>query len=113
MMLELTQPLAKGGRRSRDKGARGEGALVKFLRANGFAAEKISRSGYSGGDISVSLLGRDLCCEVKIRAGGFRQLYDWLAGRDLLVVRADRAEPLVILPLKLAAEIAIAAEARK
>jgi hypothetical protein len=33
-------------------------------------------------------------------------LYPWLGDADFLVVRADRAEPLVVLPLRLAAEIA-------
>ena len=43
---------------------------------------------------------------MKCRADGFRELYKWLEARDLLIVRADRKEPLVVLPLKLAAEIA-------
>jgi hypothetical protein len=47
---------------------------------------------------------------VKCRANGFRELYAWLEGRDFLVIRADRNQPLVIVPLKLAAEIAVAAE---
>ena len=52
------------------------------------------------------VIGRDLVAEVKCRARGFSQLYDWLSARDLLIVRADRKEPLVILPLRLASEIA-------
>lgn len=107
-----------GGRRSRDKGARGERAVVKFLQEHaGLAAERIPLSGSCGGrfagDISVPLLGIDRTAEVKIRADGFRELYRWLEGRDLLIVRADRREPLVILPLRLAAEIAAAAERGK
>jgi hypothetical protein len=38
---------------------------------------------------------------------GFRQLYAWLNGAD---VRADRCEPLAVVPLKLAIEIATPAE---
>jgi hypothetical protein len=45
-----------------------------------------------------------------VRANGFRQLYDWLQGRDVLVVRSDRKEPLVVVPLRLALEIARVAE---
>jgi hypothetical protein len=101
------------GRRSRDKGRRTELGIVRLLQDAGFAAEKISRTGYTGGDVSVPLLGIDRIVEIKIRGAGFKQLYRWLAGRDLLVVRSDRAEPLVILPLKLAAEIARAAERGK
>ena len=67
------------GRRSRDKGARTERAIAKVLRANGFAATKISRAYQPGHDIVLSLNGRDLCVEVKARAGGFRELYTWLS----------------------------------
>ena len=55
--------------------------------------------------------GVDRVVEVKVRAKGFAQLYAWLVNRDILIVRADRSEPLVILPLKLAAEIAAKAGA--
>jgi hypothetical protein len=84
------------GRRSRDKGTRTERAIAKVLRANGFAATKISRAYQPGHDIVLSLSGRDLCVEVKARAGGFQELYSWLSGRDLLIVKADRQEPLVV-----------------
>ena len=94
------------GRRSHDEGARTESAVARVLQANGFAAAKISRAYQPGHDIVLSLNGRDLCVEVKARAGGFQELYSWLSGRDLLIVKADRQEPLVILRLSLAAEIA-------
>jgi hypothetical protein len=102
------------GRRSRDKGARGERHLVHLLQAAGFAAERVPLSGAAGGrycgDVSVPLLGGDRTVEVKARASGFRELYRWLNGRDLLVVRADRREPLVVVPLRFAIEIATIAE---
>jgi Holliday junction resolvase len=101
---------SRGGAQSRRKGNRAELALVRLLQSAGFAAEKCSRTGYSGPDLSVPLLGVDRRVEVKVRGDGFRQLYAWLAGADLLIVRADRREPLVILPLKFAVEIAAAAE---
>jgi hypothetical protein len=101
------------GRCSRDKGNRTERGLVRFLQDRGFAAEKISGMYKPGADISVPHLGRDRRVEVKVRSAGFRQLYSWLDGRDLLVVRADRREPLVILPLRLAAEVAQAAQRGK
>ena len=62
--------------------------------------------GRFAGDIVLPLLGRDLCVEVKARADGFRELYSWLNQRDVLIVKADRQEPLVIVRLPLAAEIA-------
>ena len=66
--------------------------------------------GQFGGDLSVPLLGTDRRCEVKVRANGFIQLYDWLDDADLLIVRADRRTPLVVIPWKLAVEIATAAD---
>jgi Holliday junction resolvase len=106
-----------GGRSPRQKGNRAERALVRFLQERGFAAERVPLSGSARGsyvgDISIPILGVDRCCEVKVRGNGFTQLYAWLEGRDLLIVRADRSDPLVVLPLKLAAEIALAAERGK
>jgi hypothetical protein len=103
-----------GGRSPRAKGNRVERELVALLQRAGIAAERVPLSGSAGGsyvgDLSIPLLGVDRCAEVKIRGNGFLRLYDWLAGRDLLIVRADRREPLVVIPLKLAVEIATAAE---
>jgi hypothetical protein len=65
-----------------------------------------SVGGRFGGDIVLPLMGRDLCVEVKARADGFRELYCWLNQRDVLIVKADRHEPLVVLRMSLAAEIA-------
>ncbi len=106
-----------GGRKSKQKGNRVERAIVRILQSQGFAAERVPLSGSAGGsyagDVSVPLLGVDLCVEVKARANGFRELYTWLDGRDLLVIKADRRPPLVVLPLDLAARVAMAAEQKK
>jgi hypothetical protein len=67
------------GRRSRDNGARTERAIVKALQAQGIMATKIS---------------------------GMYRPGAWLDGRDVLIVKADRQEPLVVLRMSLAAEIA-------
>jgi hypothetical protein len=63
--------------------------------------------------VSVPLLGADRRCEVKVRGSGFRKLYDWIEGNDVLIVRSDRKQPLVIVRMKFAAEIAAAAERNK
>jgi hypothetical protein len=84
--------------------------LVRYLQARGFAAEKVSRTGYRGPDLSIPLLGIDRAVEVKARGNGFATLYRWLGSADLLIVRANRREPLVVVPLWLAAEIAAEAE---
>jgi hypothetical protein len=90
------------GLRSRRKGARVELAIAKLI-----GARKVSRAYQAGHDLEL-LLGEDrmLRIECKARADGFRQLYDWLNQRDVLIVKADRQEPLVVLRLGLAAEIA-------
>jgi hypothetical protein len=106
-----------GGRASRQKGNRTERAIVRLLQERGFAAERVPLSGAArgrfGGDVSVPLLGIDRRVEVKARGNGFKELYRWLNGADLLVLRADRLPPLVVVPLKLAAEIAAVAERQK
>jgi Holliday junction resolvase len=95
-----------GGRKSRNKGNRTERAIVRFFQDRGFAAERVPLSGAAAGsylgDLTVPLLGADLVVEVKCLADGFRELYAWLNDRDLLVV----------VPLRLAAEIAAKAEGR-
>ncbi len=103
-----------GGRRSRDKGNRVERHLVRFFQDAGFAAERVPLSGSAGGsylgDLTVPLLGIDRVVEVKARADGFRELYAWLERRDVLIVKADRREPLVVVPLRLAVAVMAAAE---
>ena len=94
------------GRRSRDKGARAECAIVRLLQGQGIGAEKISGMYKPGADLRLPLLAVDRAVEVKCRAAGFRQLYEWLDGRDVLIVKADRQEPLVVVRLSLAAKIA-------
>ena len=97
-------------RRSRSKGARAEHGIVNALQAHGIAAVRVPLSGTAGGrfagGIVLPLMGRDLCVEVKARADGFAKLYGWLNERDVLIVKADRQEPLVVVRLSLAVEIA-------
>jgi hypothetical protein len=106
-----------GGRAPKAKGSRLERALVKLLQDHGLGAERIPLSGSAGGrysgDLTVPVLGVDRTVECKSRKDGFRELYSWLQARDLLVIKSDRREPLVVLPLRLAIEIAVAAERGK
>ena len=113
-----TQVKKRGGRASRQKGDRFERAIVRLLQDHGLGAERVPLSGSAGGgsysgDLTVPILGRDLVVEAKARANGFAQLYSWLEDRDVLVIKADRRNALVVLPLRLAVEIAIAAERQK
>jgi hypothetical protein len=108
--------MSRGGRASRDKGNRTERAIVRLLQERGLAGERVPLSGAArgrfGGDISVPALGRDLRGEAKCRGdgGGFKSLYDWIEGRDFLVIRADRKPMLVVARLELAVDVILAAE---
>ncbi len=103
------------GKRSRDKGARGERHLVNYLQGEAFAAERVPLSGAMGGrfgaDVSIPVLGVDRRGEVKVRANGFKQIYDWLTpGVDYLFHKSDRNEWLVTLRLRDGIAIAKRAE---
>jgi hypothetical protein len=90
------------GLRSRRKGVRVDIAIAKLI-----GARKVSRAYQAAHDLELSLGGdRMLRIECKARADGFRQLHDWLDERDSLIVKDDRQEPLVVVRLSLAAEIA-------
>jgi hypothetical protein len=106
-----------GGRASGLKGNRTERAIVRLLQERAVAAERVPLSGAArgrfGGDISVPALGRDLRGEAKARANGFKRLYDWLEGRDFLVLHADRKPFLIVTKLELAADIVAMAERAK
>ena len=106
-----------GGRSPRDKGNRAERVIVRLLQEAGLAAERVPLSGAAhgrfSGDISVPLLGVDRRVEVKVRADGFREIYKWIDGADLLILRADYRMPLVVMRLPLAIEIARTAEQNK
>jgi hypothetical protein len=108
--------MSRGCCASRDKGNRTERAIVRLLQDHGLAGERVPLSvaarGRFGGDISVPALGR-LRGEAKCRGSGFNRLYDWLEGRDFLVIRADRKPLLVVVTLDLAAEVVAMAERAK
>jgi Holliday junction resolvase len=97
-----------GGRASRDKGARAERELVALHKALGIFAERYPLSGSShfrgsGHDVDIYPFGRDeapMVSESKSRktGGGFVTLERWLGDYDILFLRKDRSEPLVLLP---------------
>lgn len=105
------------GRASRDKGARTERAVVALFQEHGLAAERIPLSGAAGGsfrgDVTCPILGDDERFEVKCRADGFKQLYDWLDEHYGLVVKADRKPSLVVLRLEDFATLAITADTKR
>jgi hypothetical protein len=105
--LERTK--MSGGRSAKRKGTRVEQELVRQLLELGLLCSRVPLSGAAGGefsgDIRLEMLGRVHCVEVKARRE-FRTLHNWLVGRDLLLLKADRQPPLAVLPLSLLAELA-------
>jgi hypothetical protein len=98
-----------GGKGPRQKGDRFERQIVALFQEHGIAAERIPLSGsspfgsFSGYDLNVPLFGNDLQAECKHSANGFKTLYGWLehGNNDFLIVRADRAKPLAVIPMDL------------
>ncbi len=87
------------GKKSRNKGYRGEHELVCLLKRAGINAVRVPLSGateFAKGDVLVE--GRT--CEVKLRKAGFKELYRWIEGKDLLFLKADRKEYLVVMRVK-------------
>jgi hypothetical protein len=99
---------ARGGRRSRDKGNRVEREIVSRHTEIGIKAERYPLSGAShfrgsGNDIDIYCYGKDeapIVAEVKARknGGGFVQLERWLGEFDLLALRRNNADPIIVLP---------------
>lgn len=93
---------------SRRKGNRIEREIVALHFDIGIHAERVPLSGAShyrgnGGDVDVYPLGTDeapLVAEVKARknGGGFTTISRWLGDNDVLFLRQDREDPLVLLP---------------
>jgi hypothetical protein len=59
-----------------------------------------------GTDISRSFIGSDTTIEAKRCVNGFARLYNWLNDRGVLIGKADRQKPLVVVRMSSAAEIA-------
>ncbi len=89
--------------KSRNKGDREEREVINLLRSLGVSCERTLESGKrpdgsNTWDITIypdpnSILRG----ECKVRADGFKQIYDWLKN-DFLTIRADRKERLYVIP---------------
>ena len=96
------------GARHRRKGDHIERELVERHRALGVHAERYPLSGASrfrgsSHDIDIYPFGNNeapLVAESKARrsGGGFMQLERWLGECDILFLRRDHSDPLVLLP---------------
>jgi hypothetical protein len=106
-----------GGKASRQKGDRAERALVNMLRAAGLTANRVPLSGamqnkFGGCDLIIEMFEREHRVESKHHANGFKTLYAWLDPKppvqnvDMLILRCDHGEPLVVMRLRDLVEMA-------
>lgn len=88
------------GKKSRDKGRLFETSIVTAHKLEGLSAQRVPLSGGAGGMFSGDVVIEGYTAECKIRAGGFKQLYQWIEPDeiDFLIVRADRQPRLYVLP---------------
>jgi hypothetical protein len=85
------------GKKSRIKGQRNECAIVNLLKDAGLPAERVPLSGAAGGQFAGDILIDGKRYEAKIRASGFRQIYEWLGDHAGLFIRSDRRETLIVI----------------
>lgn len=103
------------GRRHRQKGDRVEREIVERHSAMGIHAERYPLSGASrfrgsGHDVDIYLFGTGeapIKAEVKTRkdGAGFVTLENWIGEYDALFLRKDRAEPIVVVPWRVWAQL--------
>lgn len=92
-------PLTAKGRRT--KGLRVEREVVAMHHAIGVNAERVPLSGAAGGSYKGDvIIDGQLRAEVKARneGQGFALIQRWLGDNDMLIIKEDRKEPLVVLP---------------
>jgi Holliday junction resolvase len=85
------------------KGNRFKRTAVNIFKAFDIPAQRVPLSGateYAKGDIEITLHDKIYRIECKARAAGFKQIYAWLNGNDLLVIKADRSPALVVIGLE-------------
>ena len=87
------------GKSQRDKGYRTENNIRKQALDHGLHAYRVPLSGGASikGDVIVTGTGDPWVLEIKCRASGFKQIYDWMADNDGLVIKADNNRALVVL----------------
>ena len=91
------------GKAPKEKGARLERLIVDILNSYGLSAKRVPLSGAATGfkgDIHATVNGQQLQFEAKSRRKGFAFIYDALEGNDGLVIKTDRSDPLVVMPLR-------------
>ena len=85
------------GKRSIRKGKRVEYLVRDAFRELGFECYRVPSSGNSQGFKGDLVLEGLFRVEVKARRDGFKTLYGWLENSEILVIKADRKPPLVVM----------------
>lgn len=89
------------GKSQRDKGYRTENNVRLKALSHELDAYRVPLSGGASikGDVVVKGKGDEWVLEIKCRATGFKQIYDWLDDNDALVIKADKKRELVVLDM--------------
>ena len=95
-------------RSAKQKGLRLENEVVKLLQQAGLKARRQPGSGVYQDfphDVELRVGEKRFIVECKARKNSFQTLDGWLGKADLLVVKVDRGEPRVYLPLRVLIEL--------
>ncbi len=86
------------------KGARIEREIKALFEQAGF---QVVRSAGSHTDTDLYIYNKEIgiSLEVQVKARKSLQVYAWLSSADALVLKADRKEPLIVMPLKTFLEV--------
>ena len=90
--------------KAKTKGDRYERELKKLLESHGIGTIRVQLPAQAGKQFEGDVILKDfygLIGEVKYRENGFKQLYKWLEGRDILFIRAGRKSWLMVVPEEL------------
>tara|TARA_X000001388_G_scaffold25071_2_gene17484 strand:- start:13286 stop:13639 length:354 start_codon:yes stop_codon:yes gene_type:complete len=87
--------------KSKQKGDRFEREINEMFKRHGFDSKKVPLSGatWLKGDLITKIHGKTKTIECKVRAKGFKQIYEYLEGNDFVVAKSDRSVPLIITRL--------------
>ena len=103
------------GAMSRRKGGRVEREIVNALKDAGIPAERVPLSGAHGGSFAGDVVvAKRWRAEVKARksGSGFKTLEGWLGSNDLLILKRNNADPMVLLPWSMAKALLLVAIAQ-
>jgi hypothetical protein len=99
------------GKMQRNKGSRVEREMVALMQNHNITCERVPLSGAmhyqgNGGDIDIYASDIYLQAEVKSRAKSlWKTLVNWLSGSDVLILKANREDPYVFMPMRVFIEL--------